>query len=202
MTSPMFGKLVVVGIADSVSFLDSQDRRPMEGTVSNILFVCTANICRSPAAEAIARSRHASSQHRFASAGFLYEGRPATPEMVKALSAIDVDASGHLSSMLTAERGLEADLVLTMESRHVQDIGVMSNQLFERTIPITEAADRLARRRVTVDEFRSEFSERNPLSYLDSKWDVDDPYKQSRRKYKKAVTQISDLVDAVLTALS
>ena len=169
--------------------------------MSKLLFVCTANICRSPAAESMARDRYGLGGHTFSSAGFLYTGRSATPGMVKALAKIGVDASSHSSAIITAEGAQDADLILTMEARHVQDIAIMSPELFARTLPLGEAADQLAGRRITVEDLVAELAERNPLDYLDSKWDVDDPYKQSRRKHKKAVEQISGLVNIVVPAL-
>lgn len=170
--------------------------------VSNILFVCTANICRSAAAEAIARERYGDSGHRFASAGFLYDGREATPEMVRALQAIGVDASAHRSRIFDPTEMASADLILTMESKHVQDIGVMSDEVFSRTLPLTEAAQRLDGRRMPTGSLVSELENRDPMVYFDSRWDVEDPYKRSKRKYRKAVQQISSLVDSVVGSLA
>jgi protein-tyrosine-phosphatase len=169
--------------------------------MSKILFVCTANICRSPAAEAIARTRYGAGNHLFSSAGFLFEGREATPEMIKTLGRIDVDASSHRSRIITEETGLEADLILTMESRHLQDLAVMSEALFVRTIPLAEAAELLSGRWMSTEEFRAGLTGRSPQRYLDTTWDVDDPYKRSRRRYRKAVEEISSLVDSVVRAL-
>ena len=170
--------------------------------MSNILFVCTANICRSPAAEALARARFGGGEHRFASAGFLFEGRPAEPDMVRALQAAGVDANDHVSRIIGPSYAQEADLILTMESKHVQDIGVMSAEMFARTLPLTEAAQRLSGRRIPVATLVAELEGRDAMSYFDSGWDVEDPYKRSKRKYRKAVEQISGLVDTVLRSLS
>lgn len=117
------------------------------------------------------------------------------------LSTIGVDASSHTSAIITQDRGLSADLILTMESRHVQDIGLMSPELLERCLPLAEAAERLKFQRCSVSNFVSQLAGRDPLSYLDQKWDVADPYKRSKRHYKKAVQEISELVDTVVGAL-
>jgi protein-tyrosine-phosphatase len=168
--------------------------------MSIILFVCTANICRSPAAEALARARH-HGEHSFASAGFLFEDRPAEPDMVKALADVGVDATAHRSRIVTADLAAGADLILTMEARHVQDLTLMSNDIFAKTLPLMEAGERLADRQTTVADFVASLQSRDPLRYLDTRWDVEDPYKRSKRRYRRSVEQIAGLVDAVLPRL-
>lgn len=132
----------------------------------------------------------------------MYDGREITPEMMRTLNGIGIDARDHESRILDAESAATADLILTMESRHVQDIGVMSADLFDRTIPLREAGERLSGRRLQVSEFVSELPNRDPRSYLDDRWDVEDPYKRSKRKYRKAVEELSLLVDVVLGAVA
>lgn len=170
--------------------------------MSNILFVCTANICRSPAAEAIARTRFGTGVHRFTSAGFLFENRAAEPDMVRALADVGVDASLHRSRILSDDIIDGADIILTMEARHVQDLSVKSAEIFAKTLPLVEANERLAGRRMDTAEFVASLAVRDPMAYFDTRWDVEDPYKRSRRKYRKSVEQIWDLVGAVIPALS
>ena len=122
--------------------------------------------------------------------------------MVGVLSKNGIDASSHSSRIITADLASDADLILTMEARHVQDLGIMDNDLFSRTLPLLEASDRLAGRRMTVDTLVAQLTTRDPLVYLNGeRWDVDDPYKRSRRRYRKAVDQISGLVDEVIGSL-
>ena len=55
---------------------------------------------------------------------------------------------------------------------------------------------------MTVDTLVAQLTTRDPLVYLNGeRWDVDDPYKRSRRRYRKAVDQISGLVDEVIGSL-
>lgn len=168
--------------------------------MARLLFVCTANICRSPAAEAIARARF-SDRHQYGSAGFLFDGRPIEPDMAKALAGIGIAAGSHRSRILDPGLLKSADLVLTMEARHVQDIAVMDQECFAHTLPLAEAADRLRTAPSAVDDFVKGLADRDPMHYFDSRWNVEDPYKRSRRKYRQAVARISDLVDAVVTNL-
>ncbi|MDP2359534.1 MAG: hypothetical protein Q8O14_02100 [bacterium] len=87
-----------------------------------ILFVCSGNICRSPAAEAIARlwlDRHALGQVATASCGSLrITGEPAAALTVEALARRGVDLRGHRSRPLSHFLLREADLVVGMEPAH------------------------------------------------------------------------------------
>ena len=68
-----------------------------------ILFVCTANICRSPAAEYLARHRFGEEAALFRSAGFMFDGRESPKELASALDAKHVDVRPHRSAILDAD---------------------------------------------------------------------------------------------------
>ncbi len=169
--------------------------------MANVLFVCTANICRSAAAEAIARAKDPD-VHVYASAGFLFEGHPVDDEMGRALADIGIDASDHSSHIINERAVAWADLVLTMESRHLQDIAIMSPEAFGHTIPLREAAEMLTNWRTTVDAFVESLEGRRAQAYLGAHWDIDDPYKRSRRTYRQSVAEVSDLVTGVVASLT
>ena len=171
-------------------------------TKHNILFVCTANICRSPAAEYLARDQFGDEEFRFASAGFLRDDETVPSDLVSVLRKRGLDATPHRSHVLVQEYLDDADLVLTMESQHIQNIAIDFPDSFPKSLPLMEAADRLRGRRVPLDLFKAEIQTRNPMSYLGREWDVDDPYKRGKRKYRKAVDQIDELVATVLGAIS
>lgn len=91
------------------------------GEPLTVLFVCTANICRSPAMELIARDLAGSADIVFASAGTrARRGQPMNPDMTTTLRAGASD--GFLSRHLTAEILTSVDLVLTAEQVHRQHI--------------------------------------------------------------------------------
>ena len=89
-----------------------------------ILFVCTANICRSPFLELYAPDRLASAGVAFSSAGTHgFVDQPISDEMgVEAATNWGLDVSDFRSRRLTGDLLDEADLVLTAERRHRQFI--------------------------------------------------------------------------------
>lgn len=91
-----------------------------------VLFVCSANTCRSPLAEAIARRSiergllGEGADAFVASAGvFAVGGQPPTREAVAALAALDIEHDG-LSKPLKPEMIRNADVVFCMTGVHVE----------------------------------------------------------------------------------
>lgn len=86
-----------------------------------LLVVCTANQCRSPLGEVIARADlgRRGVPAVVASAGFLAGGAPAAEGSVLAASRRGLDLRGHVSRRLEPGMVEEADVVLTMEGAHV-----------------------------------------------------------------------------------
>ena len=94
--------------------------------MQTILFVCTGNTCRSPMAEAIARSLidkgllGDSSGLFVASAGVATGGgSPPTAEALVALATVGIDHTGT-STPLTGEMVRNADVVFGMTEGHVR----------------------------------------------------------------------------------
>lgn len=90
-----------------------------------LLFVCTANIARSPMADALAR-RYADERRwrvEVQSAGtHAIPGQPAAPNSVKAVRELGFDLSAHRSQRMSDELVAWADRILVMEMRHAQDV--------------------------------------------------------------------------------
>ena len=111
----------------------------------SVIFICTANICRSPMAEAIFRSkligREDADVWRVASAGVLgMDGYPASSGGQAALSKMGLDLSGHKAQ--SATRGLleRFNLILVMERGHQAVLIAELPELSERIHLLSEMA--------------------------------------------------------------
>lgn len=169
-----------------------------------ILFVCTANICRSPAAEALARQRYGEHDALFRSAGLLEGGRSCPEHLVNTLYDRGIDISGHRSYQLDPSSLEAAHLVLTMEGEHVQQATTIDRACFAKTVPLKEAAQVLATAGgpQPIDRFVETLSKtRDPSTYLSNQWDVADPYRRKLKDYRRAVDEIASLVEGVIGRL-
>ena len=90
-----------------------------------LMFVCTANICRSPMAEGLARAEadRRGLPVEIRSGGILgFEGKPAAPNAIAACREVGIDISQHQSSGVTEADVAWVDAVLVMEMRHQQEL--------------------------------------------------------------------------------
>jgi len=89
-----------------------------------IVTVCTANICRSPMAEALLRHALQAEAEplrscRVISAGVAArKGERISPNSVEALAKVSLRVSDHRSQPLTPELASQADLILCMTESH------------------------------------------------------------------------------------
>ena len=129
---------------------------PPYGGDVHILFVCTANRCRSPMAEVLLASRLASieaTETVVSSAGFLPPGFPATPETIKAMEPYGLDLSAHRSRRLSIDDVLTADLILGLDRRHAREIVLLNSEAWPYTFTLPELVRRgeqVGPRRLTV----------------------------------------------------
>jgi protein-tyrosine phosphatase len=105
----------------------------------SVLFVCTGNICRSPAAELLFRSRTAGLPITAASAGTHgLSGHDMDRPSAFAVRELGLDPSPHAARRLTASMTTAADLVLTADSGQ-RSIVLHSEPLaFRRTFTMRE----------------------------------------------------------------
>jgi protein-tyrosine-phosphatase len=110
-----------------------------------ILVVCTANQCRSPMAASLLAHRADAARLPVVvtSAGVSASaGMPATAPTVDAARKLGVDLSAHLSTPLVPRLVTDADLVIGLERRHVQEIVLHEPSAFPRTYTLKELVRR------------------------------------------------------------
>lgn len=115
----------------------------------SILFICTANQCRSPMAEVIGRDlltrAYPAAGWRVGSAGVrAADGYPATPASATVAGRHGFDLSRHSSRALTQQMVEGADLLVTMEAAHKQAILTAFPQAEGRVFVLGELIDREA----------------------------------------------------------
>ena len=139
----------------------------------NVLIVCTANICRSPVAEAVLRDRFRKKgleDWEVGSAGtWAYPGQDAAEFSAKLMAEQGLDLSDHASRIVTQELLALSDLVLCMEVGHVEAL-------------------------------RAEFpGERNKIFLIsemsDKYYSVSDPYGGPLESYESMVDEVTILLD-------
>ncbi len=173
-----------------------------------VLIVCTGNICRSPAAEALLRAWLPDRTVELMSAGtHAPEGRPIHPLTAQSLAQHGISAGQHVSSQLVPGAVSVADLVLT--ATRDQRIAVAS---FDQTAP---------RRTFTILEFARLIGElaevppdplalrdaaasaRTPATVAD---DLADPITGGAAEHEAMVTLLAPamqtIADALKTALT
>jgi protein-tyrosine-phosphatase len=110
----------------------------------SILFVCTANICRSPMAAALFRLQLKKTVEdwqnwRIDSAGtWASDGQEVSSGSCEVMKRRGVDLTGHQSKTVTKELLEQFDLVLTMEQGHKEALQVEFPHLVNRVFMLSE----------------------------------------------------------------
>lgn len=139
-----------------------------------VLFVCTANIIRSPIASALFSKKLAdagvSGGWQVASAGtWARDGYPAAHESQELLSRMGLDLSRHRSRMLHESLIKNADLILVMEKGHKEALGVEFAAYKSRIYLLSEMINVVA--------------------------DVSDPVGGTLRDFQATIRDIQELID-------
>jgi protein-tyrosine phosphatase len=179
---------------------------------ADILVVCTANICRSPTAEAFLKASlvERGSTLTVASAGFLEDGRRVDPHSAQAAAAFGVDISGHLSARMTMEQLEAAKLILVMTTEHRRKVVGFRTAFYAKTFTFHE----FVQRSMELDsalrsegfarffpELHGDRTGRDLLSD-DERISVADPYGQGTAAHRETAQLLRDLCREVAEVLS
>jgi protein-tyrosine phosphatase len=180
--------------------------------VYSVLCVCTGNLCRSPALEALL-ARELDDTVIVSSAGTRgWTDAPVHEPMARMLSADGVDASAFRSRPLTAQHVRDADLVLALAAAHRAEVLEHEPVALRRTLTLGELA-RLAEAvppgtvagTTDAERLRSLVSaalaRRHLFAGAHPDDDVLDPFRQPDDVYRTSYTQITGHVERLLKAL-
>lgn len=177
-----------------------------------VLFVCTGNVCRSPAAQLIFAQRAAGHDIAHASAGtFGLVDHEVDAPTALVLKEIGIDPSTHSGRRLSPAVIRGADLVLTATTEHLAAVVREVPDSFRRTFTMREFArlgadlelldaqptsDDLRERVVDVAEQRGHVDPPEP-----GQDDIGDPFGAGPDVARACVLQIEDVVEDVVQAL-
>lgn len=85
------------------------------------MMVCVGNICRSPIAEALLK-HHQPHLNVFSSGLSALVGKPADPKAIELMENKRIDLKQHRAQQINSVLVTAADLILTMERKHVEVI--------------------------------------------------------------------------------
>jgi protein arginine phosphatase len=140
----------------------------------SILFVCTANVCRSPMAAALFAARvnklGEADRYEASSAGtWAMENEPPSTNAQAAMQRRGLSLEGHRARMVTNRMLREADLILVMTRHHLDSLGA---------------------------EFPDARSKIHLMSELVAQqYDVSDPYGASLDDYQVCAAELSELIE-------
>ena len=141
-----------------------------------VLFVCTGNTCRSPAAAAILQQQlHTAGCFDWSvgSAGIkVSEGQSAAPFNISLFAERGIDLTTHRSRAFNLDLITPSTLVLGMEQAHIDWIKHCYPSQLKKVYMLSEMSDR--------------------------RYDVPDPYGQSLAAYRQMMTELTSLIEAGL----
>lgn len=163
--------------------------------MTSILFVCTANVSRSPYAHVRMSELFGQAGVRVASAGVPgTEGRAMDPAMEVLLPFEDEEALAHRSRILSAEILRESDVVLTMEFAHHMRILDQWPDAVGRVFGLRQFVDGLERVNASGPPADRVALVRDAVAPNSMMWDIDDPYRRGPRAARACADQLDELV--------
>lgn len=170
--------------------------------MSQVMTICTGNICRSPAAQ-IALQGYLGDVMTVASAGtHALVGHAIPPQMLEQLALGNLAGDGHAARQFTGALAREADLVIAMTAAHRRWVVSEEPGALKKTFLLMEIAaaariaaplpgETLAERAANIGAAVS--ASRPELSAFEIE-DIPDPYGKSDEDYAESFAMIRDAV--------
>ncbi len=179
--------------------------------VFRLLVVCTANQCRSPMGEAMARHllEQRSVDCDVVSSGIMPGGVAASRGTVTVMRRRGLDVSAHRSHQLDRNTVEAADLIITMERGHIAAVAELSLAAVARTFTLVELADLASVTGPRADGvgvrdwIAAANRMRHPTSVMavGAADGVQDPMGGPARAYRRTADQIDALLTTVVDAV-
>lgn len=154
--------------------------------MKTVLFVCTGNNCRSPMAEAIFDDLvddhpRLSGRYKAESAGTMAcEGAEMAESACGALDELNVRYGRHKARQLTAELAEEADIILTMEAQHLDELEALCPDAQDKAHTLKGYVSH-------VDGFPG-----------DEDYDIEDPFRQDDEVYLETAQELQACIKLLL----
>ena len=172
-------------------------------TPFRVLFVCTANICRSSTAELMARAAvPGDTDLVFESAGTHGYTDAAVETVMAAALPAGLDLTAFRSRPLTTEMLTSADVVLTMEAAHRDFILRDHPSLFRKVLTLGQFAAAVGNAPPGLDRAALIAHVGVSRGPADPALDVADPYGRGPEAASGCVARLDELLQTVLPALS
>ncbi|WP_022882150.1 arsenate reductase/protein-tyrosine-phosphatase family protein [Gryllotalpicola ginsengisoli] len=173
-----------------------------------ILFVCTANRCRSPLAAALMRAVLPDDAAEVTAAGLLPGGEPMPEAGLKVAAEFGLDLRGHVSRRLDVGTARSADVVLTMTRHQAREVVAELPELWPRVFTAKQFTRWLTQHPpvagLTRDWLSAEAADRSPLELLgaDPADDIEDPMGKSAGTWRRVAGELLSAADQLAGALT
>lgn len=142
--------------------------------MAHILFICTANICRSPVAEAILKDRlnqRELTDWTVSSAGtWAQQKRPASANsVIVSKNFYGLDISDHLARIVELSHLANADLVLCMETGHAEALRFEFHEYADKVFLLSQM--------------------------VGPAFSIEDPYGGPLKAYESMAKELEDIID-------
>jgi protein-tyrosine phosphatase len=173
-----------------------------------VLYVCTANQCRSPIAAALTTRLAHRGGVVAASAGLLEGGHPAPERARRAALHLGVDLEDHRSRTLGPDDLDRADLILPMTREHAREIVAAWPEAWPRVFPLKQFVRWVAAQPPARDgDFREWLTRTASARSLtdivgnDPVDDIADPLARPPRVWRRSMHEIHAAVGSVVELL-